>query len=190
MATYDTIIIGGGPAGASAAVFLARAKQSTLVVDADQGITRMAWLANMVGFPEGISGPDFVAKGHEHIKRAGAELVKGKAVDLKKDGDLVVTLEGGATHRAKHVILATGVAVDLATKAGITTKPGTEPRIKEVVVVDADGRTNVANVWAAGTVAGVSVHVAVTVGDGARVAINVASAIKGERWVDHDMLKK
>jgi hypothetical protein len=38
-------------------------------------------------------------------------------------------------------------------------------------------------------VAGVSVHVAVTSGDGARVAINVISEINGARWVDHDVLK-
>lgn len=42
--------------------------------------------------------------------------------------------------------------------------------------------------WAAGTAADVSVHTIVTAGDGARVAINVISEQKGERWVDHDIL--
>jgi hypothetical protein len=45
-------------------------------------------------------------------------------------------------------------------------------------------------VWAAGTVAGVSVHTIITSGDGARVAINLISANKGERHVDHDALPR
>jgi len=61
--------------------------------------------------------------------------------------------------------------------------------MKTVLVVDPAGRTNIPGIWAAGTVAGVSVHVAVTAGDGARVAINVISQINGARWVDHDVLK-
>ncbi|KYD34538.1 Thioredoxin reductase [Geobacillus stearothermophilus] len=50
-------------------------------------------------------------------------------------------------------------------------------------------RTSTA-IWAAGTVAGVSVHTIITAGDGAKVAINVISELNGERYVDHDVLKK
>src|SRR5436189_267013 len=67
-------------------------------------------------------------------------------------------------------------------------RPGTEPRIREVVTVDAEGRTSVPGVWAAGTAAGVSVHTIVTAGDGARVTINIISGQKGQRHVDHDVL--
>ncbi|MNN66574.1 hypothetical protein D3C81_1821590 [compost metagenome] len=69
------------------------------------------------------------------------------------------------------------------------TKDGTEPRIKTVVAVDAEGRTNIAGIWAAGTVAGVSVHAIITAGDGAKVAINIISELNGARYVDHDLLK-
>ena len=78
----------------------------------------------------------------------------------------------------------------MARQAGITTRPGTEPRIKEIVDVDAEGRTSLAGVWAAGTAAGVSVHTIITAGDGARVAINLISSTKGERHVDHDVLPR
>jgi thioredoxin reductase len=71
----------------------------------------------------------------------------------------------------------------------LQTKPGTEPRIKTVIDVDREGKTNIEKIWAAGTVAGVSVHTIVTAGDGARVAINVISELNGERYVDHDILK-
>lgn len=186
---HDVIVVGAGPAGALAATLLARAKLDTLVVDADQGVTRRAWVANMLGFPEGISGPDLVERGLEQLQRAGAKLVKGKAASLQKEGEgFVLTTEDGGRYEGKQVVLATGFAVDLGEKTGLETKPGTEPRVKTIFSVDAEGRTSVPGVWAAGTVAGVSVHVAITAADGARVAINLISEQKGERWVDHDVL--
>jgi thioredoxin reductase len=71
----------------------------------------------------------------------------------------------------------------------LKTKPDTEPRIKTVLNVDAEGKTNVEGIWAAGTIAGVSVHTIITAGDGAKVAINVISELNGERYVDHDLMK-
>ena len=58
--TYDLATVGGGPAGASAAIFAARAGLRTLVLDADKGMTRRAMVNNLLGFPEGITGPDLV----------------------------------------------------------------------------------------------------------------------------------
>jgi thioredoxin reductase len=58
-----------------------------------------------------------------------------------------------------------------------------------VVATDSDGRTNVAGLWAAGTCAGTSVHTIITAGDGARVAINLVSSLRGERFVDHEVMK-
>ncbi len=56
------------------------------------------------------------------------------------------------------------------------------------MAVDAEGRSSVPGVWAAGTAAGVSVHTIVTAGDGARVAINIISGQQGQRFVWHDVL--
>jgi len=72
----------------------------------------------------------------------------------------------------------------------VKTKEGTEPRIREIVDVDAQGRSSVPGVWAAGTIAGASVHTIITSGDGARVAINLISQNKGERHVDHDAMPR
>ncbi len=85
--------------------------------------------------------------------------------------------------------MASGLFLDFAEKSGLQTKPGTEPRIKTILDTDAAGRTNVAGIWAAGTCAGVSMHVVITAGDGAKVAINVISELNGARYVDHDILK-
>ena len=60
---YDVAIVGGGPAGASAATFTARAGLQTVVIDADAGMTRRAMINNHLGFPEGVKGPDLVDNG-------------------------------------------------------------------------------------------------------------------------------
>jgi thioredoxin reductase len=185
---YDIIVIGGGPAGASAAIFAARAGKKTLLLDADRGMTRRAMLHNHYGVPE-IAGPDLVETGHRQAAGAGAELLAATAADVQRtSAGLRVETDKGA-FEARHVILATGAAVDLAARLGIVTKPGTEPRIRTILAVDAAGRTELPGVWAAGTVAGVSVHTIVTAGDGARVAINVVSELNGARWVDHEVLR-
>ena len=188
---HDLIIIGGGPAGASAAVFAARAGLRTLVIDADKGMTRMAMVNNHLGFPDGIPGPELVDLGRRHAEASGAEWADGTVTELEVTGEpLGVLTEDGQRHEARDVLLAVGLKPSVADAAGIRTKDGTEPRIARVVDVDADGRTNVGHVWAAGTAGGVSVHTIVTAGDGARVAINIISEQRGERHVDHDMMPK
>ena len=189
---YDVAIVGGGPAGASAATFTARAGLQTVVIDADTGMTRRALVNNHLGFPEGVAGPELVETGKLQAARAGAEIADGKVVELTRrgDDDFVLRTEDGKTFEAKQVILTIGANAELARVAGITTKPATEPRIKEIVDVDREGRTSMPGVWAAGTAAGMSVHTIITAGDGARVAINLISSVKGERHVDHDALPR
>lgn len=188
-AMYDLIIVGGGPAGASAAIFAARADLRTLVVDDDKGMTRRAMVNNHLGFPDGVTGPELVDLGRRHAEQAGVEWLEGtvESIDLSSEA-VAVVLADGARHEGRDLLLTVGLKASLAEEAGVTTKEGTEPRIPSVLEVDDQGRTSAAHVWAAGTAGGVSVHTIITAGDGARVAINIASAQRGERWVDHDVL--
>jgi len=187
---YDVIIIGAGPAGSSAAIFTSKAGKKTLVIDNNQSVTKRAWIDNHYG-TEGVTGPQLVESGIRQAKKFGAEYVEDTAVKVESsDGTVTVTTESGKTYQAKHAILGTGMSVTLAENSGIQTAPGTEPRIKSIVSVDAQGRTSMPNVWAAGTVAGVSMHTIITAGDGAKVAINIISELNGERYVDHDVLKQ
>jgi thioredoxin reductase len=187
--TYDLAIVGGGPAGASAAIFAARAGLHTVVLDADKGMTRRALVHNHLGFPDGISGPELVERGQQHARTAGAEWETVDVTSLDRAGDVIrLGTADGRSIEAGQVILTTGASVALAQQAGVTTRPATEPRMKDAIVVDAQGRTSTPRVWAAGTAAGVSVHTIITSGDGARVAINVISERNGQRHVDHDVL--
>jgi thioredoxin reductase len=187
---YDLLIVGGGPAGASAAIFAARAGLATAVVDEDKGMTRRAMLWNHLGFPDGITGPELVDLGRRHAERAGATWIDGKVASLASRDDLVVAEVEGAPVEARDVLLTLGANPSMAADSGVATRDGTEPHINRTITVDADGRTDVPHVWAAGTAAGVSVHTIITAGDGARVAVNIISARRGDRWADHDVLPK
>jgi thioredoxin reductase (NADPH) len=184
----DVLIVGAGPTGASAALFTAKAGKQTLVIDNDKSVTKRAWIENHYGVAE-ITGPDLVEIGKKQARKFGAEIVTATVSTISKiESGFKVETDSGE-YEAKHVILATGMAVDLAETVGLTTKPGTEPRIKTIIDVDSAGKTSIDGIWAAGTVAGVSMHTIITAGDGAKVAINVISEINGERYVDHDVLK-
>ncbi|MFC4617611.1 FAD-dependent oxidoreductase [Camelliibacillus cellulosilyticus] len=187
---YDVIIVGGGPAGQSAAIFTSKAGKSTLVLDDEKGLTQRALVRNHYGVQE-ISGGDLVATGRKQAEQFGAEFKKANVVNVvKEDNGIKVETEDGDTYSAANVILATGANTKLAEAIGLETLPGTEPYVNKTIKVDKDGRTSIKGIWAGGTAGGVSVHTIITSGDGARVAVNLLSDLKGERHVDHDKLEK
>lgn len=185
---YDVAIIGAGPAGASAALLTAKAGKKTVLIDSDQSITKRAWIENHYGVME-ITGPDLVETGKKQAEKFGAQLLQDKVVHITKTGEgFTLEMEKGNAE-AKQVILATGLMLDLAEKIGLKTKAGTEPRVKTIIEVDAEGKTSMEGIWACGGAAGVSLHTIITAGDGAKVAINLISEMNGTRYVDHDVLK-
>ncbi|WP_409305567.1 FAD-dependent oxidoreductase [Peribacillus sp. SCS-155] len=185
---YDIAIIGAGPAGSSAALFAAKAGKKTLVVDSDKSMTKRAWVDNHYGV-EGISGPDLLEIGRKQATKFGAEWITNMVTEItNEENHFTIETENGS-FEAQQIILATGVSTNLSEKLDLKTKDGTEPRIKTVFDVDAQGKTSVPGIWAAGTAAGVSVHTIITAGDGAKVAINVISELNGQRYVDHDLLR-
>src|SRR3989442_16015156 len=78
--TYDVAVVGGGPAGASAALFVAKAGKKTLLIDADKGMTRRAMVYNFYGVPE-IRGPDLGDIGHHRAGNFGAGLIRAAGRD-------------------------------------------------------------------------------------------------------------
>jgi thioredoxin reductase (NADPH) len=153
--------------------FAARAGLRTLVLDADKGMTRRAQLNNLLGYRGGITGPELVERSQPHARRAGADWQSTEATALQPADDIVrLTTSDGGTFDADQVLLTTGASAALAHEVGVATRPATEPRMKEAIVVDEQGRTNVRRLWAAGAAAGASVHVIITARDGARVTPN------------------
>ena len=185
---YDVIVVGAGPAGASAAIFLAKAGRSTLMFDNGLSVTRRALIKNHYGVPE-ITGPDLVDAGKDQAAQLGATIIAANVTNIRQtETGFTVDTDHGA-HEAQHIILATGLYTDLVEHIGVRVKPGTEPRIKTIADVTPDGKTSIPGIWAAGTLAGVSMHTIITAGDGAKVAINLLSELEGARHVDHDVFK-
>lgn len=186
---YDVAIIGAGPAGASAGLFTAKAGKKTILFDSGKSITAKAWVENHYG-TDPIEGPKLLEQGQKQAQKFGAEIVKEEVVSIKEDGTLYVIETSEGSYEADHVIFATGMSVKAGEELGLEIVDGIEPRVAKIIKVDAHGHTSLPKVWAAGTVAGVSVHTIITAGDGAKVAINVISELNGKRYVDHDVLGK
>ncbi|MFC5342658.1 NAD(P)/FAD-dependent oxidoreductase [Brevundimonas staleyi] len=106
----DVLVIGAGPAGLTAANYLARFRRSVLV--ADGGQPRAGWIPlshNMPGFPAGISGDAILARMREQAREYGAVIQAGWVDRLSHDGEIFTAALGGDQVRARAVLLATGV---------------------------------------------------------------------------------
>ncbi|MGH8694468.1 MAG: FAD-dependent oxidoreductase [Burkholderiales bacterium] len=112
LAEYDTIIIGGGPAGLAAAVYGASEGLRTLVVEREapggQAGTSSR-IENYLGFPSGVSGDELASRAFKQAGRLGAEILVTRSVARIDPKARQVCLDGGDVVRGRTVILAAGV---------------------------------------------------------------------------------
>ncbi|MDE2900528.1 MAG: thioredoxin-disulfide reductase [Chloroflexota bacterium] len=110
-AEYDVVIVGGGAAGLSAAIYATRAQLKTLVVEqfAPGGqIMNTSDIENYPGFPDGVMGPEIGMLMHRQAENTGTEFAFDTVIDLKVDGDVKVVVGEEAEYATKTIIITTG----------------------------------------------------------------------------------
>ena len=112
---YDVIVIGSGPAGLTAALYLAREAKKTLVIEkagvgGQAGITQV--IENFPGFDEGISGAEFAERLGRQARKFGVEILQAQEVKkISREGQyLCVETGDGESYGGKAVLLATGAS--------------------------------------------------------------------------------
>ena len=109
---YDIIIVGGGPAGLTAAIYALRAGKTVLVVEKNGFGGQIAFSPKVENIPgtRTVSGAEFADKLTDHAMDLGAEVELEKVIGVEKTGDIfTITTEEGSSYTAKAVILAVGV---------------------------------------------------------------------------------
>lgn len=107
---WDVIVVGGGFAGISAAIYLARAMRRVLVIDAEESLAR--WepeVQNYFGFPDGISGSELLNRGKKQAERFGAKIIVDEVERAAKEGKRFAVAGRHVEFRADRLLLATGL---------------------------------------------------------------------------------
>lgn len=177
---FDVAIIGDGPGGLSAALFLAKNGLSAVVYGQDKTAMHWAYLRNYLGIDE-ISGTDFQKRARDQVAAFGAKLEERQVDGLaRNEGAFRVTLAGGENVDARYVILSEGKAPKLAQQLGVRFEGA-------AAATDKNGQTSVPGVYAVGRLARPGRSQAIiSAGDGAVVALDILSKEKGQEVVDWD----
>ena len=108
----DCVVVGAGPAGLTAAIYLARFRRDFVVFDT--GESRAGWIPvshNHPGFPKGVRGVTLLARMRRQAERYGARIEAGRVTAVTPAGKgFRVEIEDGPALRARNVLLACGVA--------------------------------------------------------------------------------
>lgn len=114
----DCIVVGAGPGGWSAALYLARFRRRVLVVhDGRSRAARIPLTHNAPGFPDGVAGPELLARMQGHAERYGAEVLEAEVVAAAagvegREPGFTLTLKDGRRLHTRALVLATGLRLE------------------------------------------------------------------------------
>ena len=102
----DCLIVGGGPAGLTAAIYLGRFHRKVVLVDKGEGRLKMIPRShNHAGYPQGVVGADLLENMADQARRYGADLRRGEVTGLRRDGRLFTAQTDAGPITARTVLL-------------------------------------------------------------------------------------
>jgi thioredoxin reductase len=127
MDRYDVVVVGGGAAGLSGAVAVARSRRSVLVVDAGEPRNAPASGVHDLLGQEGRAPAELLSAGRDELRGYGGTVRQGTAVAARRDGEgFAVELGDGSTVRARRLLVATGLVDELPDVPGVAELWGTD----------------------------------------------------------------
>lgn len=115
MQIYDCLIVGGGPAGLSAAIYVARFNRSVVLFDSGNGRWNTHEVnENYLGFPGGIATKKLHELGREQARQFGTEIIDKEIITVEKNDAIFQSKTTDTTYESRSVILATGVKDDFS----------------------------------------------------------------------------
>lgn len=173
-------VVGGGPAGLSSALFLAKNGLDATVFDTDKTWMHKAHLFNYPGI-DSLDGDAYLEVAREQAKRFGAELHQGEEVTAVGDDGGLTVATAEDEYDADYVVLATGANRGLAEELGCdSTEEG-------AIDVDVTMETSVDGVYATGAMVRAEEWQAIiSAGDGAAAALNILTRERGAHFHDFD----
>ncbi|GAA3772539.1 NAD(P)/FAD-dependent oxidoreductase [Micromonospora maritima] len=125
MDRYEVLVVGGGAAGLSGALMLARARRSVLVVDAGSPRNAPADGVHALLARDGMPPAELLARGRDEVRGYGGHLLTGEVQSVTRDDDgFDVTLAGGRRVRAGHLLVTTGLVDELPEVPGLRERWG------------------------------------------------------------------
>lgn len=176
-----TIIVGDGPGGLSAAIFLAKNGHDVVVYGQDQTAMHYALLSNYLGI-EQILGSDLQTVGRRQVEAFGGRIVDARVDTVTAgDGSFIVEQEDGTTDSADYLVLTEGKAPDLANALGVALDD------TGAIVTDGDGRSSIDRVYVLGrSVRPRRSQAIISAGAGAVAALDILSREAGKDVQDWD----
>jgi len=175
----DVAVVGGGPAGLSAALFAAKNGLDTVLFDTDETWMHKAHLFNYLGI-RSVDGEEFMTLARGQTEDRGADL-RDEAVESIEGGEQFTVHTADDSVDATYVVLATGADRSLAEDLGCAFDDD------DTVEATLGMETSVENLYATGAMVRAEEWQAViSAGDGAAAALNILSEEKGEHYHDFD----
>ena len=174
-------VVGGGPAGLSAALFTAKNDLDTVVFDTDETWMHKAHLFNYLGI-ESVGGEEFLETARAQVDEFGVDRRQGREVQtVERDGDQFRVVTDDDDLAVDYLVLATGANRDLAEELGCAFTD------EDVVDVDVDMETSIDDAYATGgMVRAEEWQAIISAGDGGAAALDILSKEHGEHFHDFD----